>query len=185
MHPLSASILPALLSRPVSPLPTLLSGRISAPLIRVYNSPPRAFPPPPTRGGREGPAGLSTGSLSRSGRSTLHARAILSDYFMYGAAARSGAASCLGILGPLRGGREWARRGDLRVVVVVVVVVVAGREGGRGAARRRGGGTCAPTSGSPVAPSRTCRLFPRRDSRSPHLSSVRPALPSISSPPRL
>lgn len=42
--------------------------------------------------------------------------------------------------------------------------------GTEGAHRR---GDFAPTSGSPVAPSRTCRLFPRRDSRSPHLSSVR------------
>lgn len=57
-----------------------------------------------------------------------------------------------------------------------------GSEGGENGptegARR---GNCAPTSGSPVAPSRTCRLFPRRDSRSPHLSSVRPASPK--SPP--
>lgn len=37
-------------------------------------------------------------------------------------------------------------------------------------------GDFAPTSGSPVAPSRTCRLFPRRDSRSPHLSSLLPFL---------
>lgn len=42
------------------------------------------------------------------------------------------------------------------------------------------GGDCAPTSGSPVAPSRTCRLFPRRDSRSPHLSSVRLTSPCLS-----
>lgn len=49
------------------------------------------------------------------------------------------------------------------------------------------GGDCAPTSGSPVAPSRTCRLFPRRDSRSPHLSSVRLTSPclSLSPHPRL
>lgn len=38
-----------------------------------------------------------------------------------------------------------------------------------------------PSSGSPVAPSRTCRLFPRRDSRSPHLSSVHPLLSPFSS----
>lgn len=65
-----------------------------------------------------------------------------------------------------RGGRmrrEWAHRG--------------GPYGGKV------GGNCAPTSGSPVAPSRTCRLFPRRDSRSPHLSSVRPASPYSSLTP--
>lgn len=42
----------------------------------------------------------------------------------------------------------------------------------------KGGPTSSSTSprssGSPVAPSRTCRLFPRRDSRSPHLSFVHP-----------
>lgn len=49
-----------------------------------------------------------------------------------------------------------------------------GENGPTEGARR---GNCAPTSGSPVAPSRTCRLFPRRDSRSPHLSSVPPRKP--------
>ena len=44
-------------------------------------------------------------------------------------------------------------------------------------------GDFAPTSGSPVAPSRTCRLFPRRDSRSPHLSSVRASPLHPSAPP--
>lgn len=54
-----------------------------------------------------------------------------------------------------------------------------GGEGGEnGPTERARRGNCAPTSGSPVAPSRTCRLFPRRDSRSPHLSSVRPASPN-------
>lgn len=56
-----------------------------------------------------------------------------------------------------------------------------GENGPTEGARR---GNCAPTSGSPVAPSRTCRLFPRRDSRSPHLSSVRPASPNPPSSPR-
>lgn len=54
-----------------------------------------------------------------------------------------------------------------------------GENGPTEGARR---GNCAPISGSPVAPSRTCRLFPRRDSRSPHLSSVRPASPKPSPP---
>lgn len=43
-------------------------------------------------------------------------------------------------------------------------------------------GDFAPTSGSPVAPSRTCRLFPRRDSRSPHLSSLLPFLSPLTLP---
>lgn len=60
-----------------------------------------------------------------------------------------------------------------------------GGEGGEnGPTERAHRGNCAPTSGSPVAPSRTCRLFPRRDSRSPHLSSVRPASPKLPSFPR-
>lgn len=60
-----------------------------------------------------------------------------------------------------------------------------GGEGGEnGPTERARRGNCAPTSGSPVAPSRTCRLFPRRDSRSPHLSSVRPASPKTPSFPR-
>lgn len=62
-----------------------------------------------------------------------------------------------------------------------------GEEGENGPTERARRGNCAPTSGSPVAPSRTCRLFPRRDSRSPHLSSVRPASPKppLFSPLRL
>jgi len=88
-------------------------------------------------------------------------RAILSDYFIY-SAARSGAVyrtSGFWTGASLRGGK--------------------GGENGLTEGARRG--NFAPISGSPVAPSRTCRLFPRRDSRSPHLSSVRPASPKPSS----
>lgn len=59
-----------------------------------------------------------------------------------------------------------------------------GKGGENGPTERARRGNCAPTSGSPVAPSRTCRLFPRQDSRSPHLSSVRPASPKLPSFPR-
>lgn len=70
-------------------------------------------------------------------------------------------------VGPRRTSGSWTPGAPLR----------GGEEGENGPTERVRRGNCAPTSGSPVAPSRTCRLFPRRDSRSPHLSSVRPASP--------
>jgi len=95
-------------------------------------------------------------------RSTLHVQYFLIT--LYTVLLVSGAVSYFGSWtgAPLRGDEE-------------------GENGPTEGARR---GNCAPISGSPVAPSRTCRLFPRRDSRSPHLSSVRlaslkPPLPSF------
>lgn len=112
-----------------------------------------------------GPGEQARGVIDRlvldRARSTLHVQYFLITLY-----------TVLLEVGPRRTSGSWTgaplRRGE------------GGENGPTEGARR---GNCAPTSGSPVAPSRTCRLFPRRDSRSPHLSSVR--LASLNPPPPL
>lgn len=97
LHPLNApSFLLSLLSivAIVTPLLSLLSRRLSPPLIRVYNS---SFGLGKRKGRKGRSTGLSTDLLSIG--PIDFTRAILSDYFIY-SAAQSGAASDTHVHGP-------------------------------------------------------------------------------------